>query len=390
MKKQLLCAIALLMSAHLVAQEEFKIICGPYLQNMQEDEVTVMWITNRDAVGWVEIAPDDSVHFYAETRPAFYQSINGRKTIGRLHRVRVSGLEAGTSYRYRVISREVTRNEDYFVQYGQAVGSDVFLHAPYRFTTFESDPSSVRCTIVNDIHGKNDLQKALLSRVPDSATDFVFFNGDMANHLSSEQQIVDDFLKTASETFAAETPFFFSRGNHETRGRLAYEFLNYFPTPSGRPYYTFQNGPAYFIVLDGGEDKPDNDIEYHGLGDYDRYRDEEARWLQEIVQSEAFRQAAFRIVLMHVTPVNDSWHGALETRQKFVPILNGHGIDLMLCGHTHQAYYAPAGENGCDFPLLINAPDQAVDLHISDRQLTLTVRDSQHRTIKTLNFPTKK
>ncbi len=390
MKKQLLCAIALLMSAHLVAQEEFKIICGPYLQNMQEDEVTVMWITNRDAVGWVEIAPDDSVHFYAETRPAFYQSINGRKTIGRLHRVRVSGLEAGTSYRYRVISREVTRNEDYFVQYGQAVGSDVFLHAPYRFTTFESDPSSVRCTIVNDIHGKNDLQKALLSRVPDSATDFVFFNGDMANHLSSEQQIVDDFLKTASETFAAETPFFFSRGNHETRGRLAYEFLNYFPTPSGRPYYTFQNGPAYFIVLDGGEDKPDNDIEYHGLGDYDRYRDEEARWLQEIVQSEAFRQAAFRIVLMHVTPVNDSWHGALETRQKFVPILNGHGIDLMLCGHTHQAYYAPAGENGCDFPLLINAPDQAVDLDISDRQLTLTVRDSQHRTIKTLNFPTKK
>lgn len=390
MKKQLLCAIALLMSAHLVAQEEFKIICGPYLQNMQEDEVTVMWITNRDAVGWVEIAPDDSVHFYAETRPAFYQSINGRKTIGRLHRVRVSGLEAGTSYRYRVISREVTRNEDYFVQYGQAVGSDVFLHAPYRFTTFESDPSSVRCTIVNDIHGKNDLQKALLSRVPDSATDFVFFNGDMANHLSSEQQIVDDFLKTASETFAAETPFFFSRGNHETRGRLAYEFLNYFPTPSGRPYYTFQNGPAYFIVLDGGEDKPDNDIEYHGLGDYDRYRNEEARWLQEIVQSEAFRQAAFRIVLMHVTPVNDSWHGALETRQKFVPILNGHGIDLMLCGHTHQAYYAPAGENGCDFPLLINAPDQAVDLDISDRQLTLTVRDSQHRTIKTLNFPTKK
>ena len=390
MKKQLLCAIALLMSAHLVAQEEFKIICGPYLQNMQEDEVTVMWITNRDAVGWVEIAPDDSVHFYAETRPAFYQSINGRKTIGRLHRVRVSGLEAGTSYRYRVISREVTRNEDYFVQYGQAVGSDVFLHAPYRFTTFESDPSSVRCTIVNDIHGKNDLQKALLSRVPDSATDFVFFNGDMTNHLSSEQQIVDDFLKTASETFAAETPFFFSRGNHETRGRLAYEFLNYFPTPSGRPYYTFQNGPAYFIVLDGGEDKPDNDIEYHGLGDYDRYRDEEARWLQEIVQSEAFRQAAFRIVLMHVTPVNDSWHGALETRQKFVPILNGHGIDLMLCGHTHQAYYAPAGENGCDFPLLINAPDQAVDLDISDRQLTLTVRDSQHRTIKTLNFPTKK
>jgi len=389
MKKWFFFIAALLSSSGLWAQDDFKVICGPYLQNMGENEVTVLWITNRDAVGWVEIAPDDSIHFYADTRPTFYQSRNGRKTIGKLHCVRVSGLEAGTTYRYRILSKEVTRNEDYFVQYGKATGSDVFEHAPYRFTTFDTHKPSIRCTVVNDIHGKNDLQKALLQEVAQSHTDFVLFNGDMANHLSSEQQIIDDFLKTATETFAAETPFFFARGNHETRGRLAYEFLDYFPSPTGKTYYTFRNGPAFFIVLDGGEDKPDNDIEYHGLGDYDRYRDEEARWLESVVTSEAFQEAAFRIVVMHITPVNDTWHGALETRRKFVPLLNEHQIDLMLCGHTHHPYYAPAGQDGCDFPLLINPPDQAVDLDISNQQLQVSLRDATGKTLKTLSFHAK-
>lgn len=390
MKKLLFLFSALLLSSSLFAQDDFKIMYGPYLQRMSEDEVTVMWITNRDAVGWVEIAPDDPIHFYAEQRPQFFQNINGRKAIGQLHQVRVTGLKKGTTYRYRIVSQEVTRNEDYFVQYGKAAGSDVFERTPYRFTTFDDSKPSVRCTIVNDIHGKNDLQKALLGDVKDKNLDFVFFNGDMANHMSSEQQIVDDFLKTAIETFASETPFFFSRGNHETRGRFAYEYLKYFPTSTGETYYTFRDGPAYFIVLDGGEDKPDSDIEYHDLGDYDRYREEEARWLQGVVESDEFKQAPFRIVLMHITPVNDTWHGAMEAKRLFVPILNRSGIDLMLCGHTHRHYYAPAGEVGCNFPLMINAFNQAVDLNVTDSQLELTVRDDQQKTVKTLNFPRKK
>lgn len=389
MKKILLLWGALLVSVTLYAQEEFKIVCGPYLQRMTENEVTILWITNRDAVGWVETAPNDSLHFYADQRPQFFQTIHGRKTIGKLHRVRITGLQKGTTYRYRVIAREVTRNEDYFVQYGKSVGSDVFEHAPYRFTTFDNDKPSIRCTIVNDIHGNNERQKQLLSSVREQANDFVFFNGDMANHLSSEQQIIDDFLKTATELFASDIPFFYSRGNHETRGRFAYEYLNYFPTPTGETYYTFQDGPAFFIVLDGGEDKPDNDIEYHELGNYDPYREEQARWLKEVVESEAFKQAPFRIVLMHITPLNDTWHGALESYRLFLPILNGQGIDLMLCGHTHQHAYIPAGEADCDFPLLINGNTHAVDLEIDNQNIEMTVRDEQHRTIQSLHFSRK-
>ena len=48
-----------------------------------------------------------------------------------------------------------------------------------------------------------------------------------------------------------------------------------------RFYYTFRHGPAFFVVLDCGEDKPDNDIEYSGLADFDRYRATAADWLKE-------------------------------------------------------------------------------------------------------------
>ena len=39
-----------------------------------------------------------------------------------------------------------------------------------------------------------------------------------------------------------------------------------------------------FIVLDAGEDKPDDDVEYGGLADYDPYRLSQLSWLKEAVK----------------------------------------------------------------------------------------------------------
>src|SRR5690625_5315672 len=67
--------------------------------------------------------------------------------------------------------------------------------------------------------------------------------------------------------------------------------MDYFPTPSGKPYFTFRQGPVFFLFLDGGEDKPDSDIEYGGLSYFDEYREEQAEWLQQVVESEEFKSA---------------------------------------------------------------------------------------------------
>ena len=88
--------------------QPFSITHGPWLCDMSETAVTIVWLTNRNALSWVEIAPDDGSHFYGEERPKYYDTYMGRKQASTmLHKVRVENLSPGKKYRYAVFSREV-------------------------------------------------------------------------------------------------------------------------------------------------------------------------------------------------------------------------------------------------------------------------------------------
>ncbi|HIU54354.1 MAG TPA: metallophosphoesterase, partial [Candidatus Gallibacteroides avistercoris] len=320
-----------------------KIIYGPYLQMIGETEASIVWVTDKKSLSWVEIAPDDGMNFYAEQRPQFFETFLGRKVLGTVHKIKLTGLTKGTTYRYRIFSQEVMEEQDYQIFYGPIASTNVYTKAPLTFRTLDSSQEKVRFFMVNDIHGNNDLFNSLLKEVKKGETDFVLFNGDMVSHMDSEQQLFEGFVTSAVKKFASEIPFYMVRGNHESRGRFAQNYLKYFPTPTGMPYYTFKQGPVFFIIMDGGEDKPDNDIEYLGTGAFDAYREEEAAWLQQVVASQEFKTAPFKVVVIHVPPTQSTWHGPLHTKKMFVPILNKAGIDLMLCGHLHQHIYAEPG-----------------------------------------------
>lgn len=45
------------------AQERVEIKYGPYLQNLKETETTIVWVSNKPSIGWVELAPDDGSNF---------------------------------------------------------------------------------------------------------------------------------------------------------------------------------------------------------------------------------------------------------------------------------------------------------------------------------------
>ena len=109
MKRICLAALLALASLAAVAQEQPKlsadIVVGPYLQAITETSFTVVWMTDVDAAAWVEIAPDDGSHFFACDRPKYYETILGKRPVGKLHKVTVSGLEKGTIYRYRVMQQ---------------------------------------------------------------------------------------------------------------------------------------------------------------------------------------------------------------------------------------------------------------------------------------------
>ncbi len=379
-----LVVIGLLMQWSLIAQDTFGIKYGPYLQNMGENEVTVVWVTNKDALAWVEVAPDDDTHFYAEERPQFFQTENGRKLVGTLHRVTLKGLKKGTKYRYRIYSREVLDNLHWDTTFGKVTASNP--SRLFSFTTLDRTKDELNIAVVNDIHANNELLESLLKGVDMENQDFIVFNGDMMSHLNSEELMFNGFLSKSVDLFASNLPFFLTRGNHETRGPFSTRYMDYFPTSTGKPYYTFRHGPVFFLMLDSGEDKPDSDIEYGGLSAYDQYREEEIEWLKKVVESDEFKNAPVKIVFIHVPAFTSTWHGTLHVGELFIPILNKAGIDLMMCGHTHRYSYQEKGQNGNNFPIITNSNSEMIEVSVKGKKIDVRIKDREGKQTRQFSF----
>lgn len=313
MKKILSTILALAACTTLLAQD-FKITHGPWLCDLTSDGVTVVWTTSKPALSWVEVAEDDGRSFYAAEHERRYETVAGRKQAHKtLHSIRLKGLRPGTKYRYRIFSQEVREwkyNDK--VCYGDIAASNVYSRQPFAFRTLPASGCDLSFVVLNDIHGRADCMAGLCRPIDFAQIDFVAFNGDMSNSTESPGQLYRDFIDASVGAFASETPILYNRGNHETRGVYADFLQEYFPKVGGCYYKLYMAGSVAVLMLDCGEDKPDSDIEYGGLGAYDAYREEEAAWLRETVASEEFRNASARIVLLHIPLGNGTWHGNIH------------------------------------------------------------------------------
>lgn len=370
--------------------QSVKISGGPYLQNVTQNSFTVVWSTNMDAVGWVEIAPDDGTHFYNRPRQAFYDVRNlGRMPIRTTHKVTVTGLEPGTSYRYRVMMKGVENADNRrSITYTAGYGMDILKHKPAVCTTLSPEYDEVNFAVVNDIHENDSTFRELFK---DGADDFnfVFFNGDMTSTIDNGEDIMKYYMNSASELFATRTPIYFSRGNHEYRGNDADKIADYYDFPTGKTYYTFQYGKYFFIVLDGGEDKPDSDIRNLGIMVTEPYVQEEAEWLKGIIASDDFKNAEVRIVFCHMQPNPDGWAGNARISRLLVPILNDGGIDLMLSGHIHRYHYYEPGATTAKFPVLCNANLQRLECHATSDKIEIRTFDAAGKQTHSIDFKTK-
>jgi hypothetical protein len=104
---------------------------------------------------------------------------------------------------------------------------------------------------------------------------------------------------------------------------------------------------------------------------YDQYRDEQVEWLKEVVKSEEFRTAPFKIITCHMPPFG-GWHGEVEVAQKFIPILEQAGADIMLCGHLHRYVHKKAGESAA-FPVVVNSNDTVLKAVVDGQVMKVEV-----------------
>lgn len=338
-------------------QDVFKITHGPYLCDMSETGVTVVWTTNRKAMAWVEVAPDDATNFYSYERPKHYDTKYGRiQANTTLHVVRINDLKPGTSYRYAIFSKEMKEwPSDARIEYGTTIANPAYARNSLRFKTFSQEDDTVSFLVFNDLHGRAQFMKDILKNTDLKKIDFVVFNGDMSSTINSEEQIFTDFIDPAVEMFATRIPIMYTRGNHETRGTHADELMKYFPKKNPNIYEQLNVGKVAMLLLDCGEDKPDSDIEYSGIADFDAYRTEQAAWVKDAVTTEQFRNAAARIAILHMPPLVSNWHGNIHLSETLLPILNKARVTVMFSGHTHRYSLNPPVKDVIEFPVLVNS-----------------------------------
>lgn len=394
-KREFFTLCLIIFIGQLFAQDRIQIKYGPYLQNTKETETTIIWVANKPSIGWVELAPDDGTHFHQVARKKIYDTKNGLKNESLIHSVHLTGLKPGTTYRYRICVQEILEHKGVEVLYGKVDGTDMWSRKPYYFTTNDRRKPQTSFVMLNDIHGRTKDIPILLNTAKYEETDFVIFNGDMVSHSNNEEQLFNSFMNQTIDLFASEKTMYYARGNHETRGTFAINFQNYFSVKEPHLYFTMRQGPVFFIFLDTGEDKPDTDIDYSGITDYDYYRTEQARWLESVVNSDEFKQAPYKIVVGHMPPKswkNEMWHGPLEVLQKFVPILNKAGIDLMLCGHYHinkSGYYYYEPTEQVQFPVLVNESVTVLRGDVDKDKISLVIKDSRGKSLFTQTLQCK-
>ncbi len=151
--------------------------------------------------------------------------------------------------------------------------------------------------------------------------------GDLVND-GSDPAAWHAFLE-ATAPLAAQFPVVPVAGNHDYDGFYntlrPQHYLDLF-RPDGRTWFAWSCGAVRLVAIDVNAEFP---IGMSG---------EQHDWLMQEVRSAAWTGASWRILLVHQPPWSRSWagYGGDEAVRAIVsPLAAGHGLDLVIAGHSH-------------------------------------------------------
>lgn len=255
-------------------------------------------------------------------------------------KIRVPQKALDCAKEYEVIFRKTDNRKGYWSTF-MPPKTEKFAFKPIEKT------ENINLFYISDVHYKFDIAKKTASYFGEDVDLFVV-NGDIG-----EVETVQNYLevcKFVGEIANGKIPVIFSRGNHDTRGRLAELFSDYFPCQGKKTYYAFEVGCLNGVVLDCGEDKADvnkeydssedTPFEYLGTNRFHDYRKQELEYLKTMQPCEE----KITFAVSHICP-------AMTTKQpggrfdidrdvytNWCKELDRINPAFMLCGHYHSAF----------------------------------------------------
>ena len=355
---------------------------GPYLVATGSTTATIVWLTDTPSHSKVRYARGAAADASALTSVSEPER-DGLVPVGTRHVVHLTGLEPGATYSYQVVSTRVVKLKAYWPDKGLAIESSIA-----QFTTLDPRRPTVSFAVVTDTHEDVARIRALNKRIDWTTAEFLVHTGDSFHWLESEDQLFRNWLEPTVAGLGPGRPLMYARGNHELRGPFARQLFDYVPTVEGRFYFAREAGPVHLLVLDTGEDKPDDTNVYADLNRTRAYRAAELAWLRDHVRSSAHLQSApFRVIAMH----QPRWGWLADGNQAWIDAANDARVDLVIAGHTHRFSYTAPGPNVPHrYHLLVVGQDQVAKVDASASELRVLVTGPDGAVVHSLVIPVRK
>lgn len=340
---------------------------SPYLQNPVDRGITVSWLTRVPVYAWVEYGTDTTRLQTARTLVDGQAVANNHR-----HKIRLDNLTPGETYYYRTCSREILSYQAYSKVFGETAYSG--------FNTFslpEEETDTFTMLIFNDLHKRHATLDALYEQVKELPYNLVVFNGDCIDDPANETEAVRSLSYYNEKVGADRVPVIYLRGNHEIRNAYSIELRDLFDYVGNKTYAAFNWGDTRLVMLDCGEDKPDDHWVYYGLNDFTQLRKDQVDFLKKEIASKAFRKAGKRVLIHHIPIYGNRGEGYNPCLELWDPVLKKAPFQVALNGHTHRYAYHPKGSVGNNFPVVVGggpSADRATVMVVQRKGDTLTLR----------------
>jgi len=330
-------------------EEDGALTCGPYLQNLHRDCVTIMWETLTSSPGHVIVSTrEEALCASSERIPPevrIYES-----PVSSIHEVLVDGLKENETYYYRVVSNGVPGEIGCFKTAYEG-------QAPFDFVVY-GDSQEVFPWAEYLVHNRHkDICASIASYSPEAR--FIVHVGDMTFLGNEHERWPREFFGPA-KALMQDKVLWPVLGNHELNASWYFDF---FSLPNeDEHYYSFDFGNSRFIVL-----AVEGYAVGHEFGPPTRTPmvpgSPQYVWLEKTLANS--RDKTWLFVFFHQGPFGSGIEGAYTpAREIFVPLFEQYHVDAVFTGHNHNyefsvkdniAYVVTGGGGG---PVNLIQPDK--------------------------------
>ena len=279
-----------------------RIIRGPYLQHVFDGTARVLLDTDLPSRVAVSYRPAGAA--LAEERSAKSAALATH------HTVLLTGLAAGTAYRYRISAAIAGWSE------GAATAESTG-----EFHTPPTADHPLRFVVFGDVRSGHDVHAAIVGAVVAEDPDLVLLTGDLVDRGSDEGDWERYF--EVAEPLLRQVAVYPALGNHEyvRRGEGRERFLTLFPRDGGTAWWSFDIAGVHFICLDS-----------------EAFRDPaQLEWLTRDLAAAHARRPRAIFAFAHDGPWSSQLHGDNAVAiHDYAPLLERGGVTVIFSGHDHD------------------------------------------------------